>query len=84
MKNIELVENFIKDNFFFSNDVQFNMETDLFEKRILDSTGVIELVSFIEQNFNLVVEDEELVLDNFSSLNSIESFLVKKKVISAE
>lgn len=84
MKNIELVENFIKDNFFFSNGFEFNMDTDLFEKGILDSTGVIELVSFIEQNFNIVVEDEELVLDNFSTLNSIQSFLVKKKVISAE
>ena len=79
MKNIELVSDFIKENFLLGNGFKFNMDTNLFEKGILDSTGVIELVSFVEQQFEITIEDEELILDNFSTLQSIESFLAQKK-----
>jgi acyl carrier protein len=50
----------------------------LLEKGIVDSTGVIELVAFIEDNFNVTIADEELVQDNFASLNAIEKFLQTK------
>ena len=82
MKNIELVSDFVKENFLMGNGFKFDMDTNLFEKGILDSTGIIELISFIEQNFEITIDDEELVLDNFSTLKSIEFFLVQKKAIA--
>lgn len=75
---LEPVKTFIIDNFLFGNASKLKDDTRLFDKGILDSTGVIELVAFIEENFNLTVSDDELVQDNFSSLIAIEKFLQSK------
>jgi acyl carrier protein len=74
----ELLTEFIVDNFLFGDRDKLKMDTPLFEKGIIDSTGVLELVAFIEENFKVTVTDEELVQDNFSSINSIDSFLKSK------
>ena len=76
--NKELVRNFIVDNFLFGDRNKLAIDTPLFEKGIIDSTGVLELVAFIEENFKITVTDEELVQDNFSSLNAIDKFLQSK------
>lgn len=74
----ETIKQFIIDNFLFGDGKKLTFDTPLFEKGIIDSTGVLELVAFIEDNFNVTVSDEELVQDNFSSLNAIEKFLQSK------
>ena len=48
------------------------------ERGIIDSTGVLELVNFIEETFSITVEDEELVPDNLDSLNKLTSYIIKK------
>lgn len=48
------------------------------DKGIIDSTGVLELVSFIEETFNFKVEDEELIPDNLDSLSKLTSYIKKK------
>ncbi|MCK7528364.1 MAG: acyl carrier protein [Ignavibacteriales bacterium] len=58
-------------------------DTPLFEKGIIDSTGVLELVAFIEDNFNITVTDEELVQENFSSLNAMKNFCNPKIIRTA-
>ena len=55
-----------------------NDDDSFLEKGIIDSTGVLELVSFIEDKFKIKVEDEELIQDNLDSLNKI-TFYIKKK-----
>jgi acyl carrier protein len=72
------VKEFIVDNFLFGDGAKLKVDTLLIEKGIIDSTGVVELVAFIEDNFNVRVTDEELVQDNFSSLNAIEKYLQSK------
>jgi len=52
----------------------------LFVKGIIDSMGIIELVSFIEAQFNLKVQNDELVPENFKTVNSIKDFVERKKV----
>ena len=74
----EILKEFIVDNFLFGDKSKLTIDTPLLEKGIIDSTGVIELVAFIEDNFNFTVSDEELVQDNFSSLNVIDKFLQSK------
>jgi len=74
----EVVKQFIVDNFLFGDGAKLTIETQLFEKGIIDSTGVLELVAFIEDNFSVTVTDEELVQENFSSLIAIEKFLQSK------
>jgi acyl carrier protein len=66
---------FIVDNFLFGDGNKLKSDTLLIEKGIIDSTGVLELVAFIEENFNLTIKDDELIQDNFASLSAIEKFL---------
>ena len=74
----DTIKQFIIDNFLFGDGAKLNVDTPLFEKGIIDSTGVLELVAFIEENFKVIVSDDELVQDNFSSLSSIDKFLKTK------
>jgi acyl carrier protein len=78
MNQIEVVKKFIIDNFLFGDEEQLKSDTDFFDKGIIDSTGVLELVSFIEETFEISVNDEELIPENLSSLRNIEVFLQKK------
>lgn len=78
MGESEQIRDFIIDNFLFGELNHFDENTNFFEKGILDSTGIIELVSFIEQTFNISIEDEESTVDNFSSLTHISQYLQSK------
>lgn len=78
MSQINAVKEFIIENFLFGEEEQLKPETDFFDKGIIDSTGVIELVSFLEETFNISVDDEELIPENLSSLKNIDLFLQKK------
>lgn len=78
MSQIKAVREFIIENFLFGEEEQLKLDTDFFDKGIVDSTGVIELVSFLEETFNLSVEDDELIPENLSSLKNIDAFLKKK------
>lgn len=75
----ETIRLFIVDNFLFGDGTKLSADTLLIEKGIIDSTGVLELVAFIEDNFDVTVKDDELVQANFSSLIAIEKFLQSKK-----
>lgn len=74
----DVIMNFIVENFLFGDNSQLKTDTPLFEKGIIDSTGVLELVSFIEEKYKITLEDDELVQDNFSSISAIEKFLRNK------
>lgn len=78
MSQIDTVKEFIIENFLFGEEEQLKLETDFFDKGIIDSTGVIELVSFLEETFSISIDDEELIPENLSSLKNIEVFLQKK------
>jgi acyl carrier protein len=78
MSQIDAVKEFIIENFLFGEEEQIELETDFFDKGIIDSTGVIELVSFLEERFNISVDDDELIPENLSSLKRVDSFLEKK------
>ena len=79
MDPVNTVKEFIIENFLFGEEGQIESETDFFEKGIIDSTGVIELVSFIEESFEISISDEELIPENLSSLKNISVFLQQKK-----
>ena len=78
MSQISAVNDFIIENFLFGEEEQLKLDTDFFDKGIIDSTGVIELVNFLEETFNISVDDEELIPENLSSLQKIDIFLSKK------
>jgi acyl carrier protein len=70
---------FIIDKFLLGDDSKILGDDESFlEKGIIDSTGVLELVGFIDETFKITVEDEELIPDNLDSLNKLTSFIKKK------
>jgi acyl carrier protein len=73
------IKDFIVDNFLFGDPGGLDDNTDLFTKGIVDSTGVIEMVSFLEIFYNITIEDSELVKENFCTINKISGFLLSKQ-----
>lgn len=72
------IREFIKNNFLLGNDSKLQDTDSFMEKGIVDSTGILELVSFVEENFNFKIADEELLPENLDSLNSLTAFITKK------
>ena len=72
------VRDFIVENFLFGDGERLNDDTSFMEAGIIDSTGILELVFFLEENFGIKIEDDELVPENMDNLNNISSFLERK------
>ncbi|MDH4276295.1 MAG: acyl carrier protein [Gammaproteobacteria bacterium] len=80
MSTQNLIVDYILQNFLFSDDRSLINPGDSFlEKGIIDSTGIMELIFFIEDQFGIKVLDEEMVPENLDSVNRIVSFIDKKK-----
>jgi acyl carrier protein len=74
-----VIREFLQERFMIGKSVSSLMDTDsLLEKGILDSTGVLELVGFIEETFSISVEDEELVPDNLGSIENLVRYVERK------
>lgn len=74
------VREFIVETFLFGEEPQgLGAEDSLLDQGIIDSTGVLELVGFLESTYGLTVEDHELVPDNLDSLSRIAHFVEKKQ-----
>jgi len=74
-----VLKKFVTKNFLVSAAVDSFDDADSFlEKGIIDSTGVLELLEFIEETFRIRVEDEEVIPANLDSLNNLTSFIRKK------
>jgi len=75
----EKIKAFVINNFLLGVGSNTLNDNDSFlEKGIIDSTGVLELVSFIEETFDFRVEDEELIPDNLDSLDKLTSYIRRK------
>ncbi|MGB9700951.1 MAG: acyl carrier protein [Thermodesulfobacteriota bacterium] len=74
----EEVLRFIRENFIFDEAEKLHENDSLLEKGIIDSTGVLELVAFIEEKYKITVEDEELIPENLDSINRIAEFISRK------
>ena len=73
------VRAFIEETFLFDDpDTKFDDDDSLLDSGIIDSTGVLELVGFLEDEFDIEVKDEELVPDNLDSLNKIVAYVDRK------
>ena len=72
------VRQFVIENFLYGESGRFGDDTPFLEGGIIDSTGVLELVAFLEESFGITVEDDELVPDNFGDLNNIGRYLSGK------
>ena len=78
MDNSVKVREFVVENFLFGDGEVLKDDTSFMEEGIIDSTGILELVFFLEETFGLSVEDDELVPDNMDSLQNIAQFIDRK------
>ena len=69
---------FITDNLLLGRTVDIAGTPSFLEAGIIDSTGVLELVQFLEETWDLSVKDEEMVPENLDSLARLEAFITKK------
>jgi acyl carrier protein len=72
------VHSFVMSNFLFDQSVDLEPDDSLLDKGLIDSTGVIELVDFLEERFGIKVEDDEVIPANLDSVRSVAKYVVKK------
>ncbi len=73
------IREFLRKNFYFSEITQLKDEASLLSQGIIDSTGVLELIGFLERTFGIAVLDSETVPDNLDSVDGIVAFLERKQ-----
>lgn len=73
------VRQFILDNFMMGGKAEIPDDASFIDRHIIDSTGFLELISFVEQSFDIRINDEDMVPENLDSLNNIERFVQKKR-----
>jgi acyl carrier protein len=69
---------FIVDNFLYGRANGLADDTSFLDAGIIDSTGVLELISHLEQAYSIHLEDHELVPNNLDSINKVAAFLHRK------
>ncbi len=74
----EVIRKFIISNYLFGQERTIQDEDSFLAEGILDSTGVLELVAFLEETYGITVEDEELIPDNLDSISNVTAYLSKK------
>ena len=73
------IKTYILENFLFSdNGYELPEDASFLEEGIVDSTGVLELVMFVEEAFDITVEDEEIVPENFDSVSQLATYIRRK------
>ena len=75
----EQLRTYIVDNFLFGDDNGLEDSTSFLESGMIDSTGILEVVSFIEEKFGITVQDDELVPDNLDSIGAIANYVMRKQ-----
>ncbi len=78
-KRIDVLRSFMIETFTAASlGGNFDDSTSFLDSGIIDSTGVLELVDFLEEQFAITVEDSELVPENLDSIKNLSKYLASK------
>ena len=79
MDSVKIIRKFINENLItFNEDAVFTDEDDIFKLGFVNSLFAMKLLTFIENEFNIKVENEEMELSNFNSVSNIVGFIDRK------
>jgi acyl carrier protein len=78
MNHSKEVRDFIVSNFLFGDGATLQDDTSLLDSGTVDSTGVLELIMFLEEKYALRIDPDEVIPDNLDSINKIVRFLKEK------
>ena len=68
---------------FSDNGFKYGDDVSLLEEDIVDSLGIMDLVFFVEESFDILVEDEELTPDNFATANKLAGYVQRQHMVPA-
>lgn len=74
----ELIREFIKQRFPLASSKELTEQLSLLDSGIVDSLGVLDLVGFIEEQFGIAAEDDDLVPENFDSIDALTRFVKER------
>ena len=77
------IRRFISENFLFGQEREFADGDSFLENGIIDSTGVLELVAFLDEKYGIAVSDEELLPQNLDSVANLAAFIARKQAEAA-
>lgn len=75
----EKIVHFVRENFLFGQNTPLGEDDSLLGLGLVDSTGVLELVTFLEREFDFTVEDRELVPENLDTIANLTRFVAAKQ-----
>ena len=78
MEHKQAIREFVIENFLFGEADGLKDDTSFLEEGIIDSTGILELVTYLEDEYSITVEDEELIPENLDSISNVASYLERK------
>jgi acyl carrier protein len=77
------IRNFIEENFLFQiGDQNLADDQSLLEAGVVDSTGVLELVAFLEDTFHLQIADRDIIPQNLDTVDSITAFVERNQLVA--
>jgi acyl carrier protein len=76
------ITEFLKTNFVFT-DEEIPSDASLTGAGVIDSMGILEVVLFLEENFGIVVEDDDVVAENLDSINGLVAYVQRKAARAA-
>lgn len=78
MSHALAVREFVLENFLFGDDGRLTDDGSFLGSGMIDSTGILELIAFLEGTYDITVEDEELIPENLDSIAKVAQFLERK------
>lgn len=75
----DTIRSFLASNFYIGDLDSLDDDASLIDKGIIDSTGVLEVVGFIETTFGITVDDSDIMPENLDSIHRIAHYLARKK-----
>ncbi|MCP4601082.1 MAG: acyl carrier protein [Proteobacteria bacterium] len=74
------IREWVLENYLFTEDPEALKNDDSFlDKGIIDSTGILEVIAYIEESFEIEVDDDEMVPENLDSVDNIVAYVARKK-----
>lgn len=73
------VVQFVTTNFYVADPTTISDDASLLDQGIVDSTGVLEVITFLESEFGIKIDDAEMVPDNLDTIGNITAFVTRKK-----
>ena len=75
----QLRDYIVEDFLFGDTDTRFSDDDSFMENGFIDSTGILEVITYIEENFNIKINDDELIPENLDSVNNLVRFITAKQ-----